>query len=143
MADNEWKVEAVVYKGKDEKNKVRDYIIQNTPEMIQMAFGKMTVEHAVKKGWPTPYRMVVKNGKGDLCMDHKFTPGAPHRFIDIPTETLLDPPWHLKLTAFDGREVSSTLTLTRKDQELVWACDGVVLERFGLMATVHNPTLKN
>jgi hypothetical protein len=123
------------------KNPERDYIIQNTPEIIQMAFGKMTVEHAVKKGWPTPWRMVVKNGKGDLCMDYKFTPGAPHVFVDIPPETLLDQPWRLTLTASDGREISSTVTLAREGRELVWRHDGDAIEHFGTLGTlIKNPT---
>jgi hypothetical protein len=143
MADSAWKTELLSYNGKDGKNIVRDYIIQNTPEILQMAFGKMMHEHAKKEQWPTPWRMVATNAKDELCMDYKYAPGGPHKFIDIRSETLLDPPWQLKLTAKDGRETTSTVTLTRQGKELVWAQDGYEIERWGLMADAYNPTMKN
>jgi len=85
--------------------------------------------------------LVAKNGKGALCVDFKVMPGARHAFADIPPNALLDPPWHLKLIGNDGREINRTLTLTREGRELVWACDGDEVERYGLLVLVKDPTV--
>lgn len=123
-----------------------DYLHSSGPEVIQMAFGKMIHDSADREHWPTPWRLVAKNDKGELLMDWKYTPGAPHAFIDLPAEKLAGQSWTLNLSSSDGREITRTLTLRREGGELVWALDGYELERFGFARAITvpwNPTRKN
>lgn len=135
--------ELLVFANPDTKQVTIDYIIQNTPEIMKMVFGEMIANYAKKQEWSTPWRLVVKTSRGATCLDWKYTPGMPHKYIEVPSRSIQNPPWGLTLTSSDGREIVRTLILTQQREEFIWKIDGVEFERWGLLRGTRNPTTVN